>query len=54
MVSPLATIARGYSITRDKQGQMIKSTKDINIADTIKVEISDGVIDAKVIAVQIN
>jgi exodeoxyribonuclease VII large subunit len=54
MVSPLATIARGYSITRDEQGQMIKSTKDINIADTIKVEISDGVIDAKIIAVQVN
>jgi exodeoxyribonuclease VII large subunit len=54
MVSPLATIARGYSITRDEQGQMIKSTEDINIADIIKVEISNGVIDAKVIAVKVN
>jgi exodeoxyribonuclease VII large subunit len=54
MVSPLATIARGYSITRDEQGKMIKSIQDINIVDIIKVEVSDGVIDAKVIAVKSN
>ncbi|MBA6390221.1 exodeoxyribonuclease VII large subunit [Colwellia sp. BRX10-3] len=52
MVSPLATIARGYSITRDEQGQMIKSIKDINIENNIKVEVSDGIIKAKVITVQ--
>ena len=54
MVSPLATIARGYSITRDDEGKMIKSINDINIDTNIKVEVSDGVIDAKVIAVQVN
>jgi exodeoxyribonuclease VII large subunit len=52
MVSPLATIARGYSITRDEQGQMIKSIKDINIENNINVEVSDGIIKAKVITVQ--
>tara|TARA_R110000737_G_scaffold106215_1_gene139102 strand:- start:4114 stop:5451 length:1338 start_codon:yes stop_codon:yes gene_type:complete len=54
IVSPLATIARGYSITRDEQGKMIKNIKDITIEDNIKVEVADGVIDAKVIAVQAN
>ncbi|MFT5812583.1 MAG: exodeoxyribonuclease VII large subunit [Psychroserpens sp.] len=52
MVSPLATIARGYSITRDEQGQMIKSIKDINIENNIKVQVSDGIIKAKIITVQ--
>ena len=52
IVSPLATIARGYSITRTEQGDMIKSIKDITIESNIKVEVSDGVIDAKVIAVK--
>jgi len=54
LVSPLATIARGYSITRDEQGQVIKSIDDIGIAETIKLEVSDGVIDAKVIALHAN
>jgi exodeoxyribonuclease VII large subunit len=31
---------------------MIKSIKDITIESNIKVEVSDGVIDAKVIAVK--
>ncbi|MBA6414790.1 exodeoxyribonuclease VII large subunit [Colwellia sp. 6M3] len=52
IVSPLATIARGYSITRTEQGEMIKSIKDITIENNIKVEVSDGVIEAKVIAVK--
>tara|TARA_R110000737_G_scaffold265768_3_gene273467 strand:+ start:126 stop:1463 length:1338 start_codon:yes stop_codon:yes gene_type:complete len=52
IVSPLATIARGYSITRDEHGKMIKSIKDITSEANIKVEVSDGVIDAKVIRVQ--
>jgi len=54
MVSPLATIARGYSITRDVEGKMIKSINDINIDTHIKVEVSDGVIEAKVIDVEVN
>ena len=54
IVSPLATIARGYSITRTEQGKMVKSIKDLEIETSIKVEVSDGVIDAKVLAVKAN
>lgn len=54
MVSPLATLARGYSIARDEQGQVIKSIKDAEREDIITVEVSDGVIDAHVIAVKAN
>ena len=54
IVSPLATIARGYSITRDEQQKVIKSIKEIAITDNITVEVSDGVIDAQVIRVASN
>jgi len=54
IVSPLATIARGYSITRDNQHKMIKSIKDVKPESQIKIEVADGVINAKVIGVQEN
>lgn len=54
IVSPLATIARGYAIVRDKQQQVIKSIYDLNIEDNIKIEVSDGVIEAKVKLIQAN
>ena len=54
MVSPLATIARGYSITRDNQKNVIKSIQNITALDRIKIEVSDGVIDAQVTNVRSN
>ncbi|KXJ49597.1 MAG: exodeoxyribonuclease VII large subunit [Colwellia sp. Phe_37] len=52
IVSPLATIARGYSIARDEQHKVIKSIKNISVDDNIKVEVTDGVMTARVIALQ--
>lgn len=54
IVSPLATIARGYSITRTEKEKMVKSIKDIEIGSTINVEVSDGVINTKVLAMKEN
>ena len=48
IVSPLATIARGYSIVRQEQGQIIKTTKDVQSGDRIEIQVSDGKIHAKV------
>ena len=48
LVSPLATIARGYSVTRNKQGKVISKTTGVAVGDFIKVQISDGQITAKV------
>tara|TARA_R110002167_G_scaffold61728_5_gene174378 strand:+ start:18992 stop:20341 length:1350 start_codon:yes stop_codon:yes gene_type:complete len=52
IVSPLATIARGYSIARDEQQKLIKSIKDISVEDNIKLEVSDGIIAARIIAIE--
>jgi exodeoxyribonuclease VII large subunit len=49
LVSPLATIARGYGVIRDTEDKVISSIKQVSIDDEISVQISDGLIKAKVI-----
>lgn len=41
-VSPLATLARGYSITRDENGQVIRSSSQVNVGDTLQTTLADG------------
>ncbi len=50
IVSPLATIARGYSITRNEQGALIKSITQVKENDSIAIEVTDGSIQAKVLS----
>ena len=49
LVSPLATIARGYGVVRDTEDKVISSVKQISVNNEISVHISDGIIKAKVI-----
>ncbi len=42
LVSPIATINRGYSITRDKENHVLHSIDKVNVGDEISVRISDG------------
>lgn len=49
LVSPLATIARGYSVTRDKSNKVITKINQIERNDEISVQLSDGHINARVI-----
>ena len=46
-LSPLKTLARGYSITI-KENKVIKSVKDLNVGDEIRLRFSDGQRNAKV------
>ena len=48
IVSPLATIARGYSITRDEHGKIVKSAKDIKIGETLTTQLDDAQISSTV------
>ncbi len=42
-VSPLATLGRGFSITRDHQdGRLLRDIKGINIGDTIETQLAQG------------
>ena len=47
-LSPLKTLARGYSIT-EKNGIIIKSKKDLNKDDEIQLRFTDGEKQAKII-----
>jgi len=41
-VSPLATLARGYSITLDEKGQVIESSQQVTAGDTITSQLHHG------------
>lgn len=47
-LSPLKTLARGYSIAT-KNGKNIKTIKEVNTGDKIKIRLSDGEVNAEVI-----
>ena len=45
--SPLKTIVRGYSITT-KENKIVRSIQDIEVNDTLKIRVSDGLITSTV------
>ena len=47
-VSPLATLERGYSYTRDSKGKVISSIKGITSGATISTKLTDGTIESTV------
>ena len=46
-VSPLNVLARGYSITKSKQGKVIKSVTQVNSGDILITELADGTIESQ-------
>jgi exodeoxyribonuclease VII large subunit len=53
-LSPLKTLARGYSITSNENNELLKSTKNIMINDNITTKLSDGVIHSKIHKIENN
>ena len=41
-VSPLKTLARGYSVIRNNEGAVIKTIDDVRRGDTLKGQVTDG------------
>lgn len=54
MISPLATIARGYSVTRNSTGKIVRSTNDVTPNQAITIEVSNGFIESTVAATTTN
>ena len=48
IVSPLATLQRGYSITRDERGAILRSIEGLEPGDSISSRVADGEIHALV------
>ena len=48
-LSPLGTLARGYSLSKDKNGNVLKSVTQVESGDVISVTVSDGELRAEII-----
>ncbi|BAN97424.1 exodeoxyribonuclease VII large subunit [Plautia stali symbiont] len=51
-VSPLATLARGFSVTTDSQGQVVKKTRQLHTGDLLRTRLDDGWVESQVTALQ--
>jgi exodeoxyribonuclease VII large subunit len=47
-VSPLSTLARGYSVTTAADGQLVKKSKQLNTGDKLTTRLEDGVVESEV------
>lgn len=47
-LSPLATLSRGYSITKNTDGDLIQNTTDIKTGDLLITELQDGTLISRV------
>lgn len=54
LVSPLATMERGFSIAKDSAGSIIRSCDKVNVNDNINLTLANGQIDCTVIKVKNN
>ncbi|WP_063657144.1 exodeoxyribonuclease VII large subunit [Candidatus Arsenophonus triatominarum] len=50
-VSPLATLARGYSISESPNGQILTKTQQIHIGETLKTRLQDGWLESKILSI---
>ncbi|KFC06620.1 exodeoxyribonuclease VII large subunit [Trabulsiella guamensis ATCC 49490] len=51
-VSPLSTLARGYSVTTAPDGKAVKQTKQVKAGDQLTTRVSDGWVKSEVITVE--
>ncbi len=49
-VSPLATLSRGYSITRTGEGKVVKSVTDVATGEFLVTQVADGEITSKIVS----
>ena len=47
-LSPLAVLSRGYSITMDKQGSILKSINELQVNDNVNISLHDGNVNCTV------
>ena len=52
LLAPQAVLARGYSITRDHEGRIVRSIDGLTQGDALEIQLHDGRIDARVEASQ--
>lgn len=53
-LSPLTVLARGFSLAKNAEGKLIKSARNVAEGDAMSIQLTDGVIDAKVLRINDN
>jgi exodeoxyribonuclease VII large subunit len=48
LLSPLAVLERGYSLTRTAQGRLVRSVKDVAAGDGLVTQVKDGTVKSVV------
>jgi exodeoxyribonuclease VII large subunit len=48
LLCPAQTLARGYSITTDAAGRIIRRFDQVKVGDTLSTRVTDGVLESKV------
>ena len=48
-LGPRSVLERGYSITRDAQGNIVKNALDLKVGETLHIELGRGSAQAKVL-----
>lgn len=51
-VSPLATLARGFSVTTAPDGKVVKKTGQLHTGDKLKTRLDDGWVESEVTAIE--
>ncbi|WP_026042615.1 exodeoxyribonuclease VII large subunit [Pantoea sp. A4] len=51
-VSPLATLARGFSVTTTMEGTLVKKTSQLHAGDTLRTRLDDGWVESQVTKLQ--
>ena len=47
-LSPLKVLGRGYSLTRDSRGGLLRSVDQVSVGDDVTIVVADGTVSAKV------
>lgn len=54
LLSPLAILGRGYSLTYDVKGNLLRSARDIGLQETVHVRLGEGSLCCEVLEKEIN
>jgi exodeoxyribonuclease VII large subunit len=52
LLSPLKTMARGYSVCFNSKGKLLKKVEQVKVDDILDIKLTDGIIKSKVIEVK--
>ncbi|MEX1058004.1 MAG: exodeoxyribonuclease VII large subunit, partial [Natronospirillum sp.] len=53
VTSPMATLERGFSMTLDAQGQLVRSVNQVQVGSRLTQRLADGELDVTVAEVRV-